>query len=200
MLLILTDDVGFGAPSAFGGVIPTPALDRIAKMGLRYTQFHTTALCSPTRAALITGRNHHAVGFGVISELESARPQARALGGRGRARARAHTLEFDFRYDGLGLATLAFNNTSGVGRGGTGVLRVDGKVVATQKMERTIPITLRWDETFDVGADTGTPVDDRDYQVPFRFNGRLAKLTLTVDRPKLTPADEQRLMRTTKRD
>ena len=68
VLLIMTDDVGFGAPSTFGGVIPTPALDRIAKAGLRYTQFHSTALCSPTRAALITGRNHHSVGFGVISE------------------------------------------------------------------------------------------------------------------------------------
>jgi arylsulfatase A-like enzyme len=68
VLLILTDDVGFGAPSTFGGVIPTPALDRIAANGLRYTNFHTTALCSPTRAALITGRNHHSVGFGVISE------------------------------------------------------------------------------------------------------------------------------------
>ena len=56
ILLIMTDDVGFGAPSTFGGVIPTPALDRIAKAGLRYTQFHSTSLCSPTRAALITGR------------------------------------------------------------------------------------------------------------------------------------------------
>ena len=63
VLLIMTDDVGFGAPSTFGGVIPTPALDRIAKSGLRYTQFHSTALCSPTRAALITGRNHHSVGL-----------------------------------------------------------------------------------------------------------------------------------------
>jgi arylsulfatase len=52
VLLIMTDDVGFSAPSTFGGVIPTPALDRIAQMGLRYTRFHTTALCSPTRAAL----------------------------------------------------------------------------------------------------------------------------------------------------
>ncbi|MBN8907259.1 MAG: sulfatase-like hydrolase/transferase, partial [Rhodospirillales bacterium] len=68
ILLIMTDDVGFGAPSTFGGVIPTPTLDRIAANGLRYTNFHSTALCSPTRAALITGRNHHSVGFGVISE------------------------------------------------------------------------------------------------------------------------------------
>src|SRR6516225_9147261 len=58
VLLIMTDDVGFGAPSTFGGVIPTPTLDRVAKAGLRYTQFHSTALCSPTRAALLTGRNH----------------------------------------------------------------------------------------------------------------------------------------------
>jgi len=57
ILLIMTDDVGYGAPGTFGGVIPTPALDRVATMGLRYTQFHSTSLCSPTRAALITGRN-----------------------------------------------------------------------------------------------------------------------------------------------
>src|SRR5580704_8923632 len=56
ILLILTDDVGFGASSTFGGPIPTPTFDRLAKNGLRYTQFHTTALCSPTRAALLTGR------------------------------------------------------------------------------------------------------------------------------------------------
>jgi arylsulfatase A-like enzyme len=74
IVLILTDDVGFGAPSTFGGVIPTPALDRLANNGLRYTNFHTTSLCSPTRAALITGRNHHSVGFGVISELSTGYP------------------------------------------------------------------------------------------------------------------------------
>jgi arylsulfatase A-like enzyme len=74
VLLIMTDDQGYGVPGTFGGVIPTPALDRIAKAGLRYTQFHSTALCSPTRAALITGRNHHSVGFGVISELSTGFP------------------------------------------------------------------------------------------------------------------------------
>jgi arylsulfatase len=61
-------------PSTFGGVIPTPAMDRIAKMGLRYTQMHSTALCSPTRAALITGRNHHSAGFGVVSEQSTGFP------------------------------------------------------------------------------------------------------------------------------
>src|SRR5271167_4147646 len=74
VLLIITDDVGFGAPSTFGGVIPTPTLDRLASTGLRYTQFHTTALCSPTRAALITGHNHHSVGFGVITEQSTGYP------------------------------------------------------------------------------------------------------------------------------
>ncbi len=74
VLLIMTDDAGYGVASTFGGVIPTPALDRIANAGLRYTQFHSTALCSPTRAALITGRNHHSVGFGVITELSTGYP------------------------------------------------------------------------------------------------------------------------------
>src|SRR5271169_3936156 len=74
VLLIMTDDQGYGVSSTFGGVIPTPALDRIAEAGLRYTQFHSTALCSPTRAALITGRNHHSVGSGVIGELSTGFP------------------------------------------------------------------------------------------------------------------------------
>ena len=74
ILLVLIDDEGFGAPSTFGGVIPTPNLDKIASAGLRYTQFHTTSLCSPTRAALITGRNHHSVGTGVIGEAATGYP------------------------------------------------------------------------------------------------------------------------------
>jgi arylsulfatase A-like enzyme len=74
VLLIMTDDQGYGVSGTFGGVIPTPALDRIANAGLRFTQFHSTALCSPTRAALITGRNHHEVGFGVVGELSTGYP------------------------------------------------------------------------------------------------------------------------------
>jgi arylsulfatase len=104
-----------------------------------------------------------------------------------------HTLEFDFKYDGLGLGTLAFNNVSGIGRGGTGVLTVDGREVARQRMEHSIPLIMQWDENFDIGADTGTPVDDKDYQVPFPFTGKLKKLTLTIDRPTLTPEEIRRL-------
>src|SRR5262244_2471611 len=82
VLLVITDDSGYGVPSTFGGVIPTPALDRIASMGLRYTQFHSTALCSPTRAALITGRNHHSVGYGNIGELSTGFPGYDSIIGR----------------------------------------------------------------------------------------------------------------------
>jgi arylsulfatase len=104
-----------------------------------------------------------------------------------------HVVEFDFKYDGLGMGTLAFGSPSGIGQGGTGVLKVNGKVVAEQKMERTIPFILQWDENLDVGSDTGTPVDDRDYQVPFAFTGKIIKITLTIDRPKLSPEDERKL-------
>jgi len=104
-----------------------------------------------------------------------------------------HVLEFDFKYDGLGMATLEFGSPSGIGRGGTGVLKVDGRVVAEQKMEHTIPLILEWDENLDVGSDTGTPVNDQDYQVPFAFNGKIGKITLTVNRPQLTPEDIKKL-------
>jgi arylsulfatase len=104
-----------------------------------------------------------------------------------------HTIVFDFKYDGLGFATLAFNNMSGIGRGGTGTLMVDGTVVSTQKVERTVPIILPVDETFDIGSKTGTPVDDRDYQIPFTFTGKINKLTVSLDQPKLTPADIKKL-------
>jgi arylsulfatase A-like enzyme len=104
-----------------------------------------------------------------------------------------HTIEYDFKYDGLGFATLAYNSVSGLGRPGVGTLKVDGKVVSTQKLGRTVPLTLPWDETFDVGMDTGTPVDDRDYQVPFAFTGKINKLTVTVEPPKLTAEDEAKL-------
>ena len=87
---------------------------------------------------------------------------------------------------------LAFR-MSGIGRSGTGVLKVDGKEVASRKMEQTVPLILQWDENFDVGADTGTSVNDADYQPPFRFTGKLEKLTLTIDRPKLTPDDVKKL-------
>jgi arylsulfatase A-like enzyme len=74
VLVVLLDDVGFGASSAFGGPVHAPTAERLAGEGLRYTRFHTTALCSPTRAALITGRNHHSVGMGGITEMATSAP------------------------------------------------------------------------------------------------------------------------------
>jgi arylsulfatase len=111
-----------------------------------------------------------------------------------------HTLEFDFQYDGLGFATLAYNNTSGLGRGGTGTLKVDGRIVAMQAMEQTIPLVLQWDESFDIGADTGTPVDDSDYKVPFRFSGKLHKVTIRVQPRSLTPEEADLLRRESQRN
>src|SRR3990170_5015989 len=74
VLVILIDDCGFGASSAFGGPISTPNAERLARNGLKFNRFHTTALCSPTRQALLTGRNHHSVGMGGITEIATSAP------------------------------------------------------------------------------------------------------------------------------
>lgn len=85
VLLVITDDSGFGVPSTFGGVIPMPTMDRIAREGLRYNRVFSTALCSPTRAALITGRNHHTAGFGVIAEQSTGYPGYNSIIGKDKA-------------------------------------------------------------------------------------------------------------------
>jgi arylsulfatase A-like enzyme len=74
VLVILIDDAGFGSSSAFGGPCQTPNFEKLAAGGLKYTRFHTTALCSPTRAALLSGRNHHTVGMGAITEFATSAP------------------------------------------------------------------------------------------------------------------------------
>src|SRR5512137_3097076 len=74
VLIILLDDVGFGASSAFGGPVHTPTAERLGANGLKYNRFHTTALCSPTRQALLTGRNHHSAGMGCITEMATSAP------------------------------------------------------------------------------------------------------------------------------
>ena len=104
-----------------------------------------------------------------------------------------HTLVFDFKYDGLGAATLAFNNFSGLGRPGVGTLMVDGKAVQTLTMERTLPMILQWDESFDIGSDTLTGVNDADYKPPFALTAKLNKLTIKIDRPQLSPEEIKKL-------
>ena len=79
VIVVLLDDVGFGASSAFGGPVHTPTAEKLAKNGLKYNRFHTTALCSPTRSALLTGRNHHSVGFGAITEMATSAPGNNSL-------------------------------------------------------------------------------------------------------------------------
>lgn len=79
VLVILLDDVGFGASSAFGGPFRTPVAERLASNGLKFTRFHTTALCSPTRAAPLSGRNHHSVGMGRITEIATSAPGYNSL-------------------------------------------------------------------------------------------------------------------------
>jgi arylsulfatase len=104
-----------------------------------------------------------------------------------------HTLEFDFKYDGLGAGTMAYNNFSGIGKGGTGTLKADGKVIATKRMEKTIPIILQWDESFDIGSDTITGINDADYEPPFPLTAKFNKLTIKIDRPQLSPEEIKKL-------
>jgi arylsulfatase len=104
-----------------------------------------------------------------------------------------HVLEFDFKYDGLGVGTMAYNNFSGIGRSGTGTLKVDGKVVETRKMEKTLPIILQWDESFDIGQDTITGINDADYLPPFPLTAKFNKLTIKIDRPQLSKADIEKM-------
>ena len=97
-----------------------------------------------------------------------------------------HTIAFDFKYDGPGF-----------GKGGTGVLSVDGKEVANKTIPYTIPFVVTIDESFDVGMDTRSGVDDNDYQPPFRFTGKVDKLTIKLVPPKMTAEEEDALRKQT---
>ncbi|MCF3935156.1 arylsulfatase [Acuticoccus sp. M5D2P5] len=104
-----------------------------------------------------------------------------------------HTIEFAFDYEGLGLGTLAYNDMSGLGRPGTGTLKVDGAVVDTKRIEKSIPIILQWDESFDIGSDTLTGVNDADYTPPFPLTATLDKLTIKLQRPQISDADKAKM-------
>ena len=113
----MTDDQSYGVSGALRGVIPTPALDRIAKARLRYTEFNSTALCSPTRASLITGRNHHSVGFGVITEVSSGFPGYDSIIGPESATIGDHLKENGYATSWFGKEVLGPSTS---GRRGTG--------------------------------------------------------------------------------
>ncbi len=91
-----------------------------------------------------------------------------------------HTVEFEFTYDGPGM-----------GKSATGTLKVDGKTVDSKKLPATLAITTQWDETFDVGSDTGTAVDDEDYVCPFTFTGKLEKLTIKIGPSQMLPEEKK---------
>lgn len=161
--------MGFGQSSAFGGPIHMPTVEGLAKNGLRYNQFHTTALCSPTGAALLTGRNSHMNNLGSITEspgrpgsAPTACPPWRlhqyTVGSTGALPAGKATIRYEFTYEG-----------GGMGKGGTGTLFVNGKSVATGKIDQTQCRAFSADEGADVGADEGTPVTEA-YKVPFKFH------------------------------
>ena len=121
---------------------------------------------------LLKGKPVFTYNFVDLERFRWEAPDALALG--------KHTIMFDFTYDGPGIA-----------KGGAGVLKVDGKEVANQKIPHTIAFIIPPDETFDVGVDTRTPVDDRDYQVPFRFTGKLVKVTFNLGPEQLTAEDRK---------
>ena len=104
-----------------------------------------------------------------------------------------HVIEFDSKYEGLGAGTMALNNFSGIGQPADTTFTVDGVVLLRKRMERTIPIILQWDESFDIGSDTITGVNDADYMPPFALTAKLDKLTIDIDRPQLSEADIARL-------
>ena len=120
--------------------------------------------------------------------------EAHQVGRPGRAGARqAHASSSTSSTTASASGTLAFNNFSGLGRPGTGTLKVDGKAVQTNTMDQTLPMILQWDESFDIGSDTLTGVNDADYKPPFPLTAKLNKLTIKVDRPQLSPEDIEKL-------
>ena len=121
---------------------------------------------------LLKGKPVFTYNFLALEKFRWEGPQALTPG--------KHTILFDFKYDGPGMA-----------KGGTGVLSVDGKEVANKKIPHTIPALMTIDETFDVGVDTRTGVDDKDYQPPFRFTGKLDKLTIKLGPNQMMAADEK---------
>jgi Sulfatase len=186
VLLIMTDDTGFGAASTFGGPIPTPALDRVAKSGLRYNQFHTTALCSPTRAALLTGRNHHSVGMGNITELATGYPGYTSI--IPKSAATIGNILVDSGY-----------NTAWFGKHHLVPEWMQGPSGPFDQwaIEHTNPLgKFSLDESFDAGQDTGTPViDEYEAKMPFKFTGTLIKVEIKLGPDKLASNQRDELLR-----
>ncbi|NWF72042.1 MAG: sulfatase-like hydrolase/transferase [Nitrospirae bacterium] len=194
VLLVLIDDMGFGMSSAFGGPIHMQTVERLADNGLRYNHFHTTVLCSPTCAALLSGRNHHMNNMGAITEFSTAFP-----GNRGRTSLTV--------YEGMiGMSENVFislRNKSHtiiadveILQGGIGTILVNGQKVAEGRIEHTQCCFFSADEGADVGMDDGTPVTEDYKEHDNKFTGTINKVTIELTAMKAAnPEEEQRVVR-----
>ena len=144
VLIVLIDDMGFGQSSAFGGPIHMPTVDRLAGGGLRYNQFHTTALCSPTRTALLSGRNHHMNNMGSITETATAFP-----GNTGRRPESVAPLAMMLRYNGY--STGAFRQKSRDRRLGGQSFRPDGPLADPFRLRQVLRLHGRGNEPVGAG-------------------------------------------------
>jgi arylsulfatase A-like enzyme len=187
VLVILLDDVCFGASSAFGGPCHTPTVEKLAGIGLKYTRFHTTALCSPTHKALLTGRNHHSVGMGGITEIATSSPgYSSVLPNTKAPLARTLTLNgYSTAQFGKCHEVPVWQNSpmgpydkwpsagGGLGKGGNITLYYDSQKVGEGRVNETQGYVFSADETTDIGYESGTPVTP-DYTVETsKFNGKL---------------------------
>lgn len=223
VLVVLIDDVGYGTWSTFGGQIPPPNLDRLANMGLRYTRFHTTAMSSPTRAALLTGRNHHSVGTGIITEFAEAFP-----GYSSRIPKSAAMILEILRQNGYSTAWFGKNHNvpdwetstsgpydhwpteplppgpnvirvefrydgGGLGKGGMATLFANDRKVGEGRLDKTASSRFTG-EGFDIGEDTGSPVS-QDYSSPNRFIGTIKKVVIDTKPMNLTAAERETIHR-----
>lgn len=194
IVLVLIDDAGFGQFSTFGGGVPSPTMDRLAAEGLRFNTFHTTALCSPTRAALITGRNHQSCATGSIGEAATGYDGYATVLPRA---VREGKLTFVYNYLCVDRFTLAapaplptgrlqvrldfdYRGAAGeIGKAATVALSVNGARVAEGQLQRTIPVQISLGEGMDIGMDVGSAVDFT-YRLPFAFTGRIDKVTIEL--------------------
>jgi hypothetical protein len=181
VVIVRIDDIGFGSSSAFGGPIRMPTLERLAGSGLRYNRFHSTALCSPTRVALLTGHNHHANNAGAIMELATGFPgntgvrplsiffglERANIGAEAAVPAGKHTIQYEFIPD-----------AEKPGTGGKSILSVNGKKVAEGQIPKTQPFAFSADEGVDVGFDAETNVSKDYNQGNNAFTGRIIKVML----------------------
>lgn len=166
VLVVLIDDVGFGASSAFGGPAHTPTAERLAAGGLRYVRFHTTALCSPTRQAMLTGRNHHSVGMGGITEIATSAPGYNSI----RPKSKAPLAE-----------TLKLNGYSTAQFGKCHEVPVWETSLGEGRVDATVPMMFSADETTDVG-NSATPASDDYTPKDSRFTGRVQWVQIDLDK------------------